>query len=132
MTPDRWTSLRPTTTNAAALAAYHDGLAALVAGSGHADALLGAAVDLDPDFLLAQVALAVAEVVRGRAYDAPALPPAASRGERQHAEVVRTTLQGDPRRAADLRREHLLEFPGDLLVVWLPAIPRPSRSPEAC
>jgi hypothetical protein len=124
--PDRWTSPRPTTTNTAALAAYHDGLAALVAGSGHADALLGGAVDADPDFLLARVALAVAGVVRGGAYVAPELPTAASRGERQHAEVVGTTLQGDPRRAGDLRREHLLEFPGDLLVVWLPAVPRPS------
>jgi len=24
--------------------------------------------------------------------------------------------------AGDLRREHLLEFPGDLLIVWLPAL----------
>ena len=42
-----------------------------------------------------------------------------TRGERQHLEVVRALLGDDPGRADDLRREHLAEFPGDLLVVWL-------------
>ena len=45
-----------------------------------------------------------------------------SRGERQHVEVVHAALSGDTCRADDLRREHLLEYPGDLLVVWLPAM----------
>ena len=45
-----------------------------------------------------------------------------TRAERQHREVVHTTLAGDVRHAADLRREHLLEFPGDVLIVWLPVL----------
>ncbi len=124
---DRWAPPVPSTTNAAALAAYQDGLAALVAGSGHAEAMLRAAVERDPDLLLARVALGVAGVLRGVPYDAPPLPPSATRAERQHAEVVGTMLGGDPGHAEDLRREHLSEFPGDLLVVWLPTVTmRPS------
>jgi hypothetical protein len=120
---DRWATPHPSTTSTAALAAYQDGLAALIAGSGHAEVLLRTAVECDPDLLLARVALGVSGVLRGRAYEAPPLPPGATRAERQHAEVVRTTLDGDPARADDLRREHLSEFPGDLLVVWLPSVP---------
>ena len=121
--PDRWATPPPSSTSTAALAAYHDGLAALVAGSGHAEALLHRAVEHDPDLLLAHVALGVAGVLRGRSYEAPPLPASATRAERQHAEVVRTTLGGDAGHADDLRREHLSEFPGDLLVVWLPSVP---------
>ena len=36
-------------------------------------------------------------------------------------------LAGDCRHARDLRREHLLEFPGDLLIVWLPVLSRDGR-----
>ena len=119
---DHWATPVPSTTNTAALAAYHDGLAALIAGSGHAEAMLRAAVDHDPDFLLACVALGVAGVLRRLPYEAGPLPPTATRAERQHAEVVRTTMCGDQAHADDLRREHLSEFPGDLLVVWLPTV----------
>ena len=119
---DRWATPLPSTTNPAALAAYHDGLTALIAGNGHAEAMLRAAVEGDPDLLLADVALGVARVLRGLPYEVPPLPTTTTRAERQHAEVVRTTLCGDPAHAADLRREHLSEFPGDLLVVWLPTV----------
>ena len=44
-----------------------------------------------------------------------------TRGERQHQEIIRAALRGDVAHAADLRRVHLLEFPGDVLIVWLPA-----------
>jgi hypothetical protein len=125
---DRWATPLPSSTSTTALAAYHDGLAALIAGNGHAEALLGRAVEHDPDLVLARIALGVAQVLRGQPYQAPPLPPAASRAERQHAEVVRTTLAGDPGRADDLRREHLSEFPGDLLVVWLPSVPARASS----
>jgi hypothetical protein len=119
---DRWATPRPSTTNTAALTAYQDGLAALIAGNGHAEAMLRTAVERDPDLLLAGVALGVARVLRGLPYEVPPLPPATTRAERQHAEVVRTTLCGDAAHAADLRREHLSEYPGDLLVVWLPTV----------
>jgi hypothetical protein len=121
---------RPSTENGDALAAYCDGLAALVAGNGHAESLLLTAVQADPDFALAHIALGVARTLRGVPSDAPLLPSTASRAERQHAEIVRTALRGDPARADDLRREHLTEFPGDLLVIWLPVLRRAPRVPE--
>jgi len=119
---DHWATPRPSTTDPAALAAYHDGLAALIAGNGHAEVLLRSAVERDPDLLLAGVALGVVGVLGGQVYVAPPLPLATTRAERQHAEVVRTMLDGDVGRAEDLRREHLSEFPGDLLIVWLPTV----------
>ncbi len=51
----------------------------------------------------------------------PAAAPM-NRAERHHAETVRVWLGGDPAHGRDLRREHLLEFPGDLLVVVLPLV----------
>jgi hypothetical protein len=102
---------------------YRHGIAALVAGSANADRSLEAAIAIDPGFALAHIALAVCRVVEGEAYVPWALPAAGvGRGERQHAEIVQTMLAGDRRHAADLRREHLLEFPGDLLIVWLPML----------
>lgn len=102
---------------------YRDGIAALVSGIANADQLLNAAIAIDPGFVLAHVGLAVSRVVAGGAYVPSAIPPRAiCRGERQHAEIVSTMLTGDRRHAADLRREHLVEFPGDLLIVWLPAL----------
>jgi hypothetical protein len=54
---------------------------------------------------------------------APSAPAAdLARGERQHAEIVAAWLRGETLRAADLRREHLADYPGDVLVVWLPAL----------
>jgi hypothetical protein len=38
--------------------------------------------------------------------------------------VVAAAFDGDPWHAADLRREHLLDYPGDVLIVWLPAVLR--------
>lgn len=125
MTPNaiRWDVPPLSTRSVAAAIHYRDGIAALVSGIATADPLLLAAVAADPDFLLARVGIAVSAAVGGAAYVPPPMTPGlATRGERQHAEVVRTALAGDGRRAGDLRREHLLEFPGDLLIVWLPVV----------
>ena len=40
-----------------------------------------------------------------------------TRRERQHIEVIRLVLSGERERAAVLGREHLLEFPDDVVVV---------------
>ena len=42
-----------------------------------------------------------------------------TRRERQHIEVVRLVLSGERDRAAVLGREHLREFPDDILVAEL-------------
>ena len=115
--------------SAEAIRHYRNGVASLVSGTTHARQLLTTAIAIDPDFALARVALTVALVADGRPYEAPAVIEAAmTRAERQHREVVHTALAGDVRHAADLRREHLLEFPGDVLIVWLPVLaPRLAR-----
>jgi DNA-binding GntR family transcriptional regulator len=102
-----------------AVTAYRAGVVALVAGLGVATAFLDDALASDPHFHLARVALAVRLVLDGGPYEAPPVTGFLSRGERQHAEVVAAHFAGDRARAVLLRREHLLEFPGDLLVVWL-------------
>jgi hypothetical protein len=117
-----WTAPLLSTGEPCAAACYREGVAALVAGGAHADALLARAIDLDPGFVLARVAFAVVGVTAGRSYERPGGSLAPTRAERQHVEVVNTAFAGDRRRALDLRREHLVDFPGDLLIVWLPAV----------
>lgn len=119
-----WPALLPSTDDADALASYRAGIAALVAGAPSARALLAEAVTIDPGFFLGRVGMAVGEVIAGRPYVPVTAATGLTRGERQHAEVVGTAFGGDPQHAADLRREHLLEYPGDLLIVWLPAVVR--------
>ena len=126
----RWAGLPLSTTSDQAAARYRDGVAALVAGLATSGHLLAAAVDADPDFVLAHVARAVSEFAAGGPYRPAHSSRNMQRGERQHVEIVNTALAGIATRAADLRREHLLEFPGDLLIVWLPVL-QPRRDPEA-
>ena len=118
----RWEA-PPLSSDVAAIASYRVGVAALVAGGAHASRLLATAIALDPGFALARAALAVALALEGRPYEPlPRAACAINRAERQHLEVVQATLSGSVRRARDLRREHLLEFPGDVLIVWLPVV----------
>ena len=118
-----WEGPPLSTPSAEAVIHYRDGIAALVSGRANADRLLDAAITIDQRFLLAHVGRAVCDVVAGASYAGPRGDQSAiGRGERQHAEVVLTTLTGDCGHARDLRREHLLEFPGDLLIVWLPVL----------
>jgi hypothetical protein len=124
MTPNAigWEAPPLSTKSVDAAIRYRDGIAALVSGRADADVALAAAVALDPAFLLALVGLAVQRATRGASYSPPPVHPGVSRGERQHAEVVLSTFGDDHRHAADLRREHLVEYPGDLLIVWLPVL----------
>jgi hypothetical protein len=120
----RWDTPLLSTSSLTAAEHYRDGIAALVSGGAHAGGLLAAAVSCDAGFVLAHVGLAVSRALTGEQYLSPDVPPGAvERGERQHAEIVDAWLRGDVRRAADLRREHLVEYPGDVLVVWLAALP---------
>jgi hypothetical protein len=109
------------TASTEALDRYHRGIAALVAGLGYAEELLDEATVIDPGFFLAHLGATIARAASGRPYTVPIRPSLLSRGERQHVEIVMAHLTGHRRRAADLRQEHLVEYPGDLLIVWLPA-----------
>lgn len=124
-----WDTPPLSTTSTEAATRYRRGIAALVAGIDHAEDLLAEAIAIDPDFHLARIGKAVAQAAAGQRYAAPVPTRRPRRGERQHAEIVEAALTGDRHRAADLRREHLLEYPGDLLIVWLPTLAalRPPR-----
>jgi hypothetical protein len=119
--PDIWPAPTLSTPSTDAVIHYRRGVAALVAGIAHADALLRGAIAADSDFYLAQIALAVAVAMMGARFVVPRSATTITRGERQHAEIVVATFEGASRHADELRREHLLEYPGDLLIVWLPA-----------
>lgn len=121
-TQPTWATPLLSTDEPDAIAAYRQGIAALVAGAAHASDLLRDSVGVDPLFFLGQVAVSAAEALDGRAFR-PVVPAATvSRGERQHAEIVHAAFTGHEGHAADLRREHLIDFPGDLLIVWLPVL----------
>jgi hypothetical protein len=121
--PEDWPAPELSTTSPDAVIYYRRGIAALVAGVAHADALLGGALAADADFYLAHLGLAVALAVMGARFVPPRSTGVLTRGERQHSEIVVATFTDASQHANDLRREHLLEYPGDLLIVWLPALP---------
>jgi hypothetical protein len=119
---DYW-DLVITTDAAAAAHAYSRGIQLLITSSVDAEGLLRDAVTADPHFALAWVALALAVDARGLAAEhrecvdrAATTLPGATRRERQHIEVIRLVLSGERERAAVLGREHLREFPSDVLV----------------
>jgi hypothetical protein len=106
-------------------AAYGRGVELLVRLSSEAVSVLRVAVEADPHFELARVALACALAADGMPPEAPDCDcspvacRAASRRERQHIEVVRLVLSGERERSAVLGREHVREFPNDVLVAHL-------------
>ncbi|MCU1397167.1 MAG: tetratricopeptide repeat protein 38 family protein [Acidimicrobiales bacterium] len=105
--------------------AYSRGVELLVVSSPEATPLLRRAVESDPHFELARAALACALAAGGMPAEAPrcdCLSPAccpSTRRERQHIEIVRLVLSGERERAAVLGREHLREFPSDIVVAHL-------------
>ena len=102
--------------------AYAQGVELLVGSSAEAVSVLRIAVEADPHFELARVALACALAADGMPPEAarcdcvPLSCRAPTRRERQHIEVVRLVLSGERERAAVLGREHLREFPTDIVV----------------
>lgn len=126
MTPDELTDgngFTVSTSSADAVAAYTAGVELLTGSPAEALGPLRDAVDADPGFELARVALACACAATGSpsATAQPDGSPASScraitRRERQHVEIVRLVLNGEHQRAAVLGREHLREFPSDALV----------------
>jgi hypothetical protein len=116
-----WTPSTPSTKNRQALARYRQGVVALVAGTGRAQQLFADALEADPDLYVAKVAVALCDVLTGLPYATPQPTSPLTRWERQHGEIVQAALTGQTIRAHDLRREHLLEHPDDVLIAWLPA-----------
>jgi hypothetical protein len=118
-----WPSPPLSTDDPRAVARYRAGIAAIVAGGTHPERLLAEAIAISPGFLLARIGHAVAETIAGRRRLPPPADSSSLRGEQQHAEVVGAAFAGLESRCCDLRREHLLEYPGDILIVCLPILP---------
>lgn len=116
-----WPAPALSTASIEAACSYREGIATLVAGAPYAAAILERAVAADPDFMLAGVGLTVADAVAGRRRRVVRTCSPVTSGERQHHDIVTAVFDGDLGRAEDLRRVHLLEYPGDVLIVWLPA-----------
>ncbi|MEO5902285.1 MAG: hypothetical protein ABIR68_19435 [Ilumatobacteraceae bacterium] len=116
--------LAVSTPSAVSATAYGQGVELLIGSSAEAVSVLRVAVESDPHFELARVALACALAAAGMPEEAlrcdcpPLSCRACTRRERQHIEVVRLVLSGERERAAVLGREHLREFPNDILVVY--------------
>ena len=111
-----------TTDSAQAAACYVRGLQVLT-DSREASAMWRAALEVDPSLGVALAAL----VWSARVDEAPgellaaledclAGPPASTRRERQHMEIIAIAARGDRDRAHALGRDHLREFPEDVLV----------------
>ena len=125
-----WRTPPLSTTVDLAVASYRRGIAALVAGAAQARTSLQAAVESDPEFHLARVGLAAAAAAEGDDYIQTPAPHTLTRPERHHVEILDALCRGDRVRAMDLRREHLLEYPADLLIVWAPLLTPVSTEPR--
>ena len=96
----------------------HAAIARLVGEDPLASVILTAVTAEHPDSFEASAALALVSddadpiIVRARAL-------AVTRRERQHLAVIEVFLSGDASRARLLTREHLAEFPDDVIVSWI-------------
>ena len=89
-----------------------------------AGALLGQALEADPGFALARMALARVHQMHGRGAEAratiaqgPATDPGLDRRERSHLTALERVVLGDAEGAMRAIREHLGQWPRDLLVM---------------
>lgn len=95
----------------------HSVIARLVGGDPLAPVLIRAAAEGHPGSFAALSALAVIGTDPEDLRRARLL--ARTRRERQHAAIIEESLTGDPNRARVLAREHLAEFPDDIVISWL-------------
>jgi hypothetical protein len=125
MAEDRF-GLPVSTPSARALALYVDGVDRILAAGAGAEALLGEAISLDPDFALAHAALGRnaqlygrVEEARAAAARANASAAAASERERRHVEAVALAINGDSARALAAVEAQARDYPRDALVLSL-------------
>jgi hypothetical protein len=112
-----------TTNSLEAVALYREGVELVLRSSGEARSVLAAADAADRQMAVALAALAhevrSESEVRSILDEAAAAARSATRRERQHVEIVTSTLMGDSSRARALGAEHLANFPRDALIGYL-------------
>lgn len=114
-----------TTSSAQALARYVDGVDRLLSANAGAEGCFNEAVEIDPEFALAHIALArnvqlygrmgEARTAAGRAVEYCARSGTAR--ERGHVEALALAVNGQPEQALAALKVHLREFPRDGLVL---------------
>lgn len=116
--------LRPTTTSAAALDAYRDGVDRLLTAKPLPEEAFARAIAADGEFALAHAGLARAQFLVARipeakaaAAKARALLTGLPARERNNAEVALMTTEGASAKAYALAREHLKTYPADAMVL---------------
>ena len=115
-----------TTESPAAADCYVEGLDRFLAQIYGSDGEIARAVELDEGFALARALSALHLMYRNEIADAKKdaaharrLAVHATHRERQHVEAVASMVEGDGRKALRLVREHLDDFPRDMLMVRL-------------
>lgn len=122
MLTDRY-GLPISTASASARDAYVAGADCVLSAEAGAEAHLARAIEADPDFALAHIALARAHFVIGNVAEAR---PAAARArdlagrttarERGHIDTLAMAIEGKPVEAFAATKEHLKDYPRDALV----------------
>ena len=123
MEQDRY-GLPLSTSSAAAVPAYVDGVDRLLAAHDGAEAAFDRALAADPDFALAHIGRARSLQLEGRttpartaAAEARARVAGLGRRERRHVEALALAVAGQGARALALVREHVAEFPRDAMAL---------------
>ncbi len=100
--------------------AYVDGADRILCALAHVEQTLAVAIEADPDFALAHVALARQHYLCARTKDArnsietaAGLAGGLTEREQTHVEIFRLMMTGDPPAALELTREHMRSYPLD-------------------
>jgi tetratricopeptide (TPR) repeat protein len=114
----------PVSSSAAACDAYVAGVDCVLSANPGAEENLGRALAADPDFALAQIALARAHFVAARvaqarehAARARQLAAGATPREASHVNALALAIEGNPAGALEATRAHLAEHPRDAMVL---------------
>ena len=119
MLTDRY-GLELSTTSAEARDAYVDAIDRMLSADGLVDERLTTAIEADPEFALAHVALARQHQLYARGKEARAsaetateLAATTSAREQRHVEIVASLVSGQAPRSLELTHEHVAEYPRD-------------------
>ena len=120
---DRY-GLELSTASEVARDAYVEGVDRMLAADAGVEARLGAAVDADPDFALAHIALARQHHLNARGGEARdtveravELASGASEREQRHVDILSKVIGGRIPESLELTKEHVAEHPRDAFVL---------------
>src|SRR5580698_211808 len=114
------------TTSPAAVESYCTFVDHMISSRNGAKEHLGAALEVDDGFALARIGDAFLQFVGGQADEAKRsaaeavrLGAGATARERSHIEAFASRINGEAVRSSELFRQHLAEYPRDVLAVFI-------------